>query len=65
MMGDWGKIEEEGGRENPGDLIDEVILEVLGQYYIETGTVVNKDTKNKLINVVEDVTNRDWDVREV
>lgn len=64
-MGDWGKIEEEGGRENPGDLIDEVILEVLGQYYIETGTVVNKDTKNKLINVVEDVTNRDWDVREV
>lgn len=65
MMQDWARIEEVDGRTNPGDLIDKVVLEVLGASLAEAGTVVHGESNDKLKEIISDLTGREWNVREV
>lgn len=65
MMQDWARIEEADGRENPGDLIDKVIFEVLGANLAEMNTVISGDSNDKLKEIIEVITGRPWDQREV
>jgi len=65
MMQDWARIEEADGRENPGDLIDKVVFEVLGSNLVEMNTVISGDSNAKLKEIIEDITGRSWDQREV
>lgn len=67
MRNDWAKVIEKeiAGRKNPGDLIDEITLEVILQYIIKASQVVSKKDKEKLKSILENVTRRKWNVREV
>lgn len=64
MMQDWARIEESDGRENPGDLIDKIIFEVIGASLAQADTVINAESNDKLKEIIEDITGREWDVRE-
>lgn len=65
LMSEWALIEEKLGRENPGDLIDKTIFEVICQNMIKNNTVINGENRDKLIEVLESVTKRNWDQRSV
>jgi len=65
MMQDWARIEEADGRENPGDLIDKVIFEVLAAHLVEMNTIILGESNDKLKEIIEDVTGREWNARQV
>lgn len=67
MQGDWAtEVETKiAGRDNPGDLIDKVTFEVFLQDMIERSQVIGEEDKEKLKTILEKMTGREWNVRQV